>query len=99
MESSVWRGSVVSPLCALKKGITGFGSMKSVLAFYKFLEIPDLEDLRFDLLDQGAFLDLKGTILIAHEGINSTLVGNKKNLEKFSVWLTDRFGFFPFKVS
>ena len=73
--------------------------MKSVLAFYKFLEIPDLEDLRFDLLDQGAFLDLKGTILIAHEGINSTLVGNKKNLEKFSVWLTDRFGCFPFKWS
>ena len=73
--------------------------MKSVLAFYKFLEIEDPCDLRLDLLEQGASLDLKGTILIAHEGINATLVGNKKNLEEFSSWLTDRFGILPFKWS
>ena len=73
--------------------------MKSVLAFYKFLEIEDLHELRLELLEQGASLELKGTILIAHEGINSTLVGQKKNLEAFSFWLTNRFGRFPFKWS
>ena len=73
--------------------------MKSVLAFYKFIEIEDIDDLRLDLLELGDSLDLKGTILIAHEGINSTLVGNKKNLEEFSSWLTDRFGHLPFKWS
>ena len=73
--------------------------MKSVLAFYKFIEIEDIDDLRLDLLELGDSLDLKGTILIAHEGINSTLVGNKKNLEEFSSWLTDRFGCLPFKWS
>ena len=71
--------------------------MKSVLAFYKFLEIEDLHELRLELLEQGASLELKGTILIAREGINSTLVGQKKNLEAFSYWLTNRFGSFPFK--
>ena len=73
--------------------------MKSVLAFYKFIEIGDIDDLRLDLLELGDSLDLKGTILIAHEGINSTVVGNKKNLEEFSSWLTDRFGRLPFKWS
>ena len=73
--------------------------MNSVLAFYKFLEIEDLHELRLELLEQGASLELKGTILIAHEGINSTLVGQKKNLEAFSFWLTNRFGSFPFKWS
>ena len=73
--------------------------MKSVLAFYKFFEIEDLHELRLELLEQGASLGLKGTILIAHEGINSTLTGQKKNLEAFSFWLTNRFGSFPFKWS
>ena len=75
------------------------GSLKSVLAFYKFFEIRNTAELREDLLKLGASLELKGTVLVAHEGLNSTLAGNKENLDRFSAYLVERFGDFPFKWS
>ena len=75
------------------------GSLKSVLAFYKFFEIRNTAELREDLLKLGASLELKGTVLVADEGLNSTLAGNKENLDRFSAYLVERFGDFPFKWS
>ncbi len=44
-------------------------------AFYKFVELPDFAELQAPLLNLCATHDVKGTILLASEGINSTIAG------------------------
>jgi UPF0176 protein len=73
--------------------------MRRVLAFYKFVHVAELDTLRDELLSTGAELDLKGTILIAHEGVNGTVVGSETALHKLQQVLQQRFGVMPFKWS
>jgi UPF0176 protein len=44
-------------------------------AFYKFVELPDFKALRAPLLAQCERLNVRGTILLAEEGINGTIAG------------------------
>jgi UPF0176 protein len=46
-----------------------------VAAFYQFAALPDFRDLREPLQSLCADLKLKGSVLLAHEGINGTLAG------------------------
>ena len=50
-------------------------------SFYKFLELDNLSDLKTKLLDLCNQAEIKGTILIATEGINANIVGDKQKLE------------------
>ena len=47
----------------------------AVAALYQFVALPDFHDLREPLRDLCAARGLKGTILLAHEGINGTIAG------------------------
>ena len=58
-----------------------------VTAFYKFVPLPYYEKLRNDLLVFCNSKDLKGSILLAEEGINSTLAGSEENILDFLVFL------------
>ncbi len=55
----------------------------TVTAFYKFVRIDDREALRQDLARLTCSLGIKGTILIAHEGINSTISGPDESIRTF----------------
>lgn len=46
-----------------------------VAAFYQFAALPDFRELREPLRAICADLKLKGSVLLAHEGINGTLAG------------------------
>jgi len=46
-----------------------------VAAFYQFAALPDFRELREPLRAICAGLKLKGSVLLAHEGINGTLAG------------------------
>jgi UPF0176 protein len=46
-----------------------------VAAFYQFAALPDFRELREPLRAICAELALKGSVLLAHEGINGTLAG------------------------
>src|SRR6266702_2533899 len=46
-----------------------------VAAFYQFAALPDFRELREPLLAICADLGLKGSVLLAREGINGTLAG------------------------
>jgi UPF0176 protein len=46
-----------------------------VAAFYQFAALPDFRELREPLRASCAELGLKGSVLLAHEGINGTLAG------------------------
>jgi len=47
----------------------------TIIAFYKFVELANIEELQVALLDLCQQQDIKGTILLAEEGINGTISG------------------------
>src|ERR1700722_13715846 len=47
-----------------------------VVAFYQFAALPDFRELREPLRATCAGLKLRGSVLLAHEGINGTLAGS-----------------------
>ncbi len=54
-----------------------------VAAFYKFIELPDYRDLRGPLLQRCEDLGLVGTVLLAPEGINGTVAGPERKVQRF----------------
>ena len=54
-----------------------------VAAFYQFAALPDVRALREPLRALAAGLDLKGSVLLAHEGINGTVAGTAKSIDAF----------------
>lgn len=48
-----------------------------VVAFYKFVKLPDFADKQVPLMSLCKEHDIKGTILLAQEGINGTIVGSQ----------------------
>lgn len=54
-----------------------------VSSFYKFREMKDLADLRAELAAIGKALDLKGTVLLAAEGINANVAGSSAEVTEF----------------
>jgi UPF0176 protein len=53
------------------------------LAFYKFTPLSDPDELRNQLDELCQSLELKGTILLAHEGINGMLAGAPTACDQF----------------
>jgi UPF0176 protein len=52
-----------------------------VAAFYQFAGLPDFRELREPLRASCAGLGLKGSVLLAQEGINGTLAGEPKAID------------------
>lgn len=71
------------------------------IAAYRFVSIDDLPSLRHALKDKCLSLELKGTILLAPEGINLFLAGTRDNIQVFIDDLTSdkRFAGMEFKES
>ncbi len=57
------------------------------ISCYKFVALPDAADLRQPCLDQALARQLKGTVLIAEEGINFFLAGSAESVRGFVDWL------------
>lgn len=55
-----------------------------VAAFYQFAALPDFRDLREPLRAFCAGLSLKGSVLLAQEGINGTLAGAPQAVDAFT---------------
>jgi UPF0176 protein len=53
----------------------------TVAAFYQFAALPDFRGLREPLRAICADLKLKGSVLLAHEGINGTLAGSHEAID------------------
>lgn len=51
--------------------------MNQVAALYKFTSLPDYTQLRSPLLAMCDMLEIKGTLLLAEEGLNGTIAGPK----------------------
>jgi UPF0176 protein len=61
----------------------------TVATFYQFAALPDFRALREPLRAICAELALKGSVLLAHEGINGTLAGSADALDTLIAQLRD----------
>jgi UPF0176 protein len=61
----------------------------TVAAFYQFVALPDFRCLREPLRAICARLKLKGSVLLAHEGINGTLAGSAEAIDALIAELRD----------
>lgn len=58
-----------------------------IAALYKFVALPDFNSLREPLLAECDKLGIKGTLLLAHEGINGTVAGSREAIDGLLVFL------------
>lgn len=72
-----------------------------VAALYQFVALPDYQALRPQLLALCKTLNLKGTLLLAAEGINGTVAGSREGIDGLKAWLAaeGRFNALTYKES
>jgi len=58
-----------------------------ITSFYHFKNLPYIEETKENLLKLCKSLDLKGTILLASEGINATIAGSRASMDQFYSYL------------
>lgn len=71
------------------------------IAGYKFVTIPERDTLRQPFKHKCDSLELKGTVLLSHEGINIFVAGLESNIVQFRNWVIEdeRFNDISFKES
>ena len=58
-----------------------------VCALYKFVTLKDFESIRQSLFDVMESNGIKGTLLLAQEGINGTVSGSRQGMDQLLRWL------------
>ncbi|WP_372878210.1 oxygen-dependent tRNA uridine(34) hydroxylase TrhO [Spongiibacter marinus] len=58
-----------------------------VAALYKFVSLPDFHELREPLLDHCLAQNIRGTLLLAEEGINGTVAGGREAIDSLLAYL------------
>ena len=53
-----------------------------IIAFYEFIEIKNLLEIKENLRKFATLNRIKGTILISREGINGTVAGSQKSIDE-----------------
>lgn len=64
-----------------------------VAALYQFRDLPEYVAMREPLLDFCMAEGLRGTLLLAHEGINGTVAGTQQGINALKQHLIDELGF------
>jgi UPF0176 protein len=57
-----------------------------VCALYKFVTLEKFQDLRQPLLKVMEYNNIRGTLLLASEGINGTVASNRKGIDALMTW-------------
>ncbi|TDO99784.1 rhodanese-related sulfurtransferase [Marinomonas balearica] len=63
-----------------------------VCALYKFVQLDHFESLREPLLDVLTQNEVRGTLLLASEGINGTVAGSREGIDAMLTWLDQQPG-------
>ena len=73
----------------------------AVAALYKFVQLNDYVELKSSILAALETRSIRGTLLLAPEGINGTVSGDKDKLINFLEWLQEdsRFSDLDYKLS
>lgn len=72
-----------------------------VAALYKFADLPEFEALKAPLLKVCTDYGVKGTLLLAHEGINGTIAGSREGIDAVMahIWADKRMEGMEYKES
>ena len=72
-----------------------------VATLYKFINLPDCNELQTTLLSYCQSQRIKGTILLAQEGINGTIAGSRQQIDNFLTFIRSdsRFADLEYKES
>ncbi|MCE2904658.1 MAG: rhodanese-related sulfurtransferase [Anabaena sp. CoA2_C59] len=72
-----------------------------VATLYKFINLPDCNELQTTLLSYCQSQRIKGTILLAQEGINGTIAGSRQQIDSFLTFIRSdsRFADLEYKES
>lgn len=73
----------------------------AVCALYKFTTLEDYQQLQPRFLEQLTALKVRGTLLLAEEGLNGTIAGTEASIHQFLHWLQkdSRFANIDYKLS
>ncbi len=63
-----------------------------VCALYKFTRLPQFKSLQAPLLAMMQELEVRGTLLLASEGINGTIAGSREAIDSVVQWLSSQTG-------
>ncbi|MDO6638445.1 rhodanese-related sulfurtransferase [Shewanella sp. 5_MG-2023] len=63
-----------------------------VCALYKFVALPHFESIKAPLLAHMEQQEIKGTLLLASEGINGTVAGSQQSIDSLLAWLASQDG-------
>ena len=63
-----------------------------VCALYKFTRLPKFQSLQAPLLALMQELEVRGTLLLASEGINGTIAGSRESVDSVVQWLSSQSG-------
>jgi len=63
-----------------------------ICALYKFVALPNFKAIRQPLLNVMNEKDVRGTLLLAHEGINGTVSGSRESIDFLLNWLEAQEG-------
>jgi UPF0176 protein len=64
-----------------------------VATFYKFVALPNFLEMQQPLLEYCQSQEIKGTILLAQEGINGTIAGTRQAIDRLVAYLRSHFPF------
>jgi UPF0176 protein len=72
-----------------------------VAALYKFADLPDCKNIQSQLKELCMHHNIKGTLIVAQEGINGTVAGNRDAIDALNAFLQkdDRFHNLEYKES
>lgn len=83
--------------------MTDIGNTENVVVatFYRFVELPDFEALKDSMMLFCKRHNMKGTILLADEGVNATVSGTREAIDTFFAYLDEdtRLAEMPWKES
>jgi UPF0176 protein len=82
---------------AVERGFKAFSCIKPwvidvmfvIAAFYEFMKLKAPESLRDKLKKNMSFMGIKGTVILAHEGINATVAGTRQSIDELQKLLRD----------
>ncbi len=91
----------MKPLISSAMNKTSSSAKITVCALYKFTRLEDYESLRTKFIAELEHLRIRGTLLLAAEGINGTIAGDNTAIESFLTWLVsdERFSGIDYKLS
>ncbi len=67
-------------------------SQYTISALYKFVSLPNFKEIREPLRQKMEDLAIRGTLLLAHEGINGTIAGPNASIKALFTWLAQYEG-------